>query len=44
MAQLTKVQNSPYYRTVTMWERLPAMVQKETTKVKLKKDVQKIIG
>ena len=34
--QLTKVQNSPYYRGVSLWDRLPTNVQKATTKVKFK--------
>ena len=32
--QLTKVQKSPYYRGVSLWDRLPEDVQKATTKVK----------
>ena len=34
--QLTKVQNSPYYRGVSLWDRLPVDVQRATTKVKFK--------
>ena len=34
--QLTKVQKSPYYRGVSLWDRLPEDVQKATTTVKFK--------
>ena len=34
--KLTMVQNSPFYRGVTLWDRLPEEVQKATTKVKFK--------
>ena len=34
--RLTKVQKSPYFRGVTLWDRLPEQIQKATTKVKFK--------
>ena len=39
--QLTKVQNSPFYRGVSLWDRLPVEVQRATTKVKFKKCIVK---
>ena len=43
VTQLTKVQNSPYYRGVTLWDRLPVEVQRATTKVKFKRDLSRYI-
>ena len=43
ITQLTKVQNSPYYRGVTLWDRLPADVQRATTKVKFKRESARYI-
>ena len=37
---LTKVQKSPYNRGVSLWDRLPADVQRATTKVKFKNMVR----
>ena len=34
--RLTKVQNSPYYRGVSFWDRLAVGVQRAMTKVKFK--------
>ena len=39
VTQLTKVQRSPYYRGITLWDRLPVAVQRATTKVKFKRDL-----
>ena len=41
--KLTKVQNSPYYRGVTLWDRLPSGVQKATTKVKFKQGIKNLL-
>ena len=41
--QLTKVQNSPYYRGVSLWDHLPEDVQKATTKVKFKNHLAKLM-
>ena len=41
--KLTKVQNSPYYRGVTLWDRLPSGVQKATTKVKFKQGIKNFL-
>ena len=38
--QLTKVQKSPYNRGVSLWDRLPAGVQRATTKVKFKQGLK----
>ena len=43
ITQLTKVQRSPYYRGVTLWDRLPTEVQRATTKVKFKCDLARYI-
>ena len=39
ITKLTKVQKSPYYRGITLWDRLPVAVQRATTKVKFKRDL-----
>ena len=41
--QLTKVQKSPYYRGVCLWDRLPVGVQRATTKVRFKKEICKYV-
>ena len=41
--QLTKVQKSPYYRGVSLWDRLPESVQRATTKVKFKTLLNKVL-
>ena len=41
--RLTKVQRSPYFRGVTLWDRLPENVQQATTKVKFKTLLNKIL-
>ena len=41
--KLTKVQKSPYFRGVTLWDRLPEEVQRATTKVKFKTLLNKIL-
>ena len=43
ITRLTKVQRSPYYRGITLWDRLPVAVQKATTKVKFKCDLSRYI-
>ena len=43
ITKLTKVQRSPYYRGITLWDRLPVAVQKATTKVKFKCDLSRYI-
>ena len=43
VTQLTKVQQSPYYRGVTLWDRLPVEVQRATTKVKFKSSLTRYI-
>ena len=43
ITQLTKVQRSPYYRGVTLWDRLPTKVQRATIKVKFKRDLARYI-
>ena len=43
VTQLTKVQKSPYYRGITLWDRLPVAVQRATTKVKFKRDLTRYI-
>ena len=40
ITQLTKVKKSPYYRGITLWDRLPEGVQKATTKVKFKNEIE----
>ena len=42
--QLTKVLNGPYYRGVTLWDMLPVSVQRATTKVKFKKELNIHLG
>ena len=37
--KLTKVMKSPYYRGVSLWDRLPEEVQRATTKVRFKKQI-----
>ena len=43
VTQLTKVQKSPYYRGVTLWDMLPLDVQRATTKVKFKQGLSRHI-
>ena len=43
VTQLTKVQKSPYYRGISLWDRLPATVQRATTKVKFKRELSRYI-
>ena len=43
ITQLTKVQKSPYYRGVTLWDRLPVDVQRATTKVKFKRELTRYL-
>ena len=40
---LTKIQKSPYYRGVSLWDRLPVDVHRVTTKVKFKRDLARYI-
>ena len=43
VTQLTKVQKSPYYRGITLWDRLPVAAQRATTKVKFKRELSRYI-
>ena len=43
VTKLTKVQKSPYYRGITLWDRLPVDVQRATTKVKFKRELIRYI-
>ena len=41
--KLTKVQRSPFYRGLKLWNKLPVDVQKEVNRVKFKERVKKCI-
>ena len=41
--RLTKVQRSPYYRGLKLWDQLPKSVQKEPSRLKFKREIVKLI-
>ena len=41
--KLSKVQRSPYYRGLKLWNNLPESTQKEESKVKFKKELIKCV-
>ena len=42
--KLTKIQRSPYYRGLKLWDTLPENVQKERSKSKFKNEISKCIS
>ena len=39
--RLSKIQGSPYYRGIALWDSLPHEIQNDTSKIKFKEKVKK---